>query len=255
MKKYIVILTLLASGCVTAAAGVDPEIFVLENGMKFILLPRSEEPNSVAVGWVAKVGSVNERPGITGMSHFFEHLMFKGTNTVGTNNAEKDAEFTNTERVLRNHMLEIIWGEQYARFKLGEIDDPWDAKNDTPQLSSLRKELRETMESHRDVIVKDEFSSIYQGAGATGMNAFTSEDVTFYINQIPANKFELWCWMESDRLQNSVFREFFSERDVVHEERRMRTESTPTGIFQEQFNSMFWQASPYSWPVSDLYKK
>ncbi|MBT6268830.1 MAG: insulinase family protein [Phycisphaerae bacterium] len=249
MKKYIVILTLLASGCVTAVAGVDPEIFVLENGMKFILLPRSEEPNSVAVGWVAKVGSVNERPGITGMSHFFEHLMFKGTNTVGTNNAEKDAEFTNTERVLRNHMLEIIWGEQYARFKLGEIDDPWDAKNDTPQLSSLRKELRETMESHRDVIVKDEFSSIYQGAGATGMNAFTSEDVTFYINQIPANKFELWCWMESDRLQNSVFREFFSERDVVHEERRMRTESTPTGIFQEQFNSMFWQASPYSWPV------
>jgi predicted Zn-dependent peptidase len=249
MKKYIAILVLLIGGFMPAVADVSPEIFVLDNGMKFILLPRSEEPNNVAVGWVAKVGSVNERPGITGMSHFFEHLMFKGTNTIGTTDAEADVLYTDTERVLRNQMLEIIWNEQYAKFKSGEIDDPWDAQYDTPLLSTLRKELQETMRLHRDVIVKDEFSSVYQGAGATGMNAFTSEDVTFYINQVPANKFELWCWMESDRLINSVFREFFSERDVVHEERRMRTDSTPTGVFQEQFNSMFWQASPYSWPV------
>jgi predicted Zn-dependent peptidase len=55
--------------------------------------------------------------------------------------------------------------------------------------------------------------------------------------------------MESDRLLDSVFREFYSERDVVHEERRLRTESTPTGVFQEQFDAMFWQSSPYSWPV------
>jgi predicted Zn-dependent peptidase len=132
---------------------------------------------------------------------------------------------------------------------LGEIDDPWDEKHDTPELSSLRKELKETMNNHRGVIVKDELASLYQSEGAVGLNAFTSEDVTFYINQLPANKLELWCWLESDRLANSVFREFFSERDVVHEERRMRTESSPIGEFQEQFNSMFWQASPYSWPV------
>jgi predicted Zn-dependent peptidase len=146
-------------------------------------------------------------------------------------------------------MLDIIWGEQYDRFKLGEIDDPWSDKNDTPQLASLRAELKRVMEDHRSVIVKDEFASIYQSAGAVGLNAFTSEDVTFYINMLPANKLELWCWMESDRLSNSVFREFFSERDVVHEERRMRTEASPTGEFDEQFNSLFWQASSYSWPV------
>jgi predicted Zn-dependent peptidase len=105
------------------------------------------------------------------------------------------------------------------------------------------------MEEHREVIIKDELASLYQSEGAVGLNAFTSEDVTFYINQLPANKLELWCWIEADRLANSVFREFFSERDVVHEERRMRTESSPTGEFQEQFNSMFWQASSYSWPV------
>ncbi len=228
---------------------VSPEIYILDNGMKFILLPRFEEPNSVAVGWVARVGSVNERPGITGISHFFEHLMFKGTNTIGTSDTSADENYIAKERMLRNQMLDIVWDNQYRRYKLGEIDDPWDAKNDTPKLASLRKELKGVMDAHREVIVKDEFSSVYTGAGATGMNAFTSEDVTFYINQLPANKFELWCWMESDRLKNSVFREFFSERDVVHEERRMRTESSPTGVFQEQFNSMFWQASPYSWPV------
>ena len=228
---------------------VQPEEFTLDNGMKFLLLQRSEEPNLVAAGWVAKVGSVNERPGITGMSHFFEHLMFKGTDTIGTSDPVADAAFTDRERGLRNAMLEITWGEQYDRFRAGEIDDPWDADNDTPRLAELREELKAAMEEHRSVIVKDEFASVYQAAGATGLNAFTTYDLTFYINQLPANKFELWCWMESDRLANSVFREFFSERDVVHEERRMRTESSPTGEFDEQFEALFWQGSPYSWPV------
>ena len=249
MNRIVVFLFSCVLFSSVARGQVQPEVFTLDNGMKFILLPRFEEPNSVAAGWVAKVGSVNERPGITGISHFFEHLMFKGTKTIGTSDAVADAAFTDSERIIRNRMLDIIWGEQYARFKNGEIDDPWDEAYDTPELAGLRSDLLVAMEEHRSVIIKDEFASIYQGGGAVGLNAFTSEDVTFYINQLPANKLELWCWMESDRLSDSVFREFFSERDVVHEERRMRTESSPTGEFDEQFNSMFWQASPYSWPV------
>lgn len=249
MKLYITILASIVCARSLVAQQVEPDVFTLDNGMKFILLQRAEEPNSVAAGWLAKVGSVNERPGITGLSHYFEHLMFKGTDTIGTTDAEADREFTLKESGLRDQMLQIVWGEQYDRYKDGEIDDPWDESNDTPQLAALRKELARTMEEHRSVIIKDEFASVYQKEGAVGMNAFTSEDLTFYINGLPANKLELWCWMESDRLQNSVFREFFSERDVVHEERRMRTESSPTGEFDEQFNSMFWQASPYSWPV------
>lgn len=249
MKQIISMFCSCVAVVQVAFGQVEPEVFTLDNGMKFILLPRFEEPNNVAAGWVAKVGSVNERPGITGISHFFEHLMFKGTNTIGTSDSGADAEYTEKERSIRNMMLDIIWNEQYARYKSGEIDDPWNDKNDTPQLASLRAELQRVIEDHRSVIVKDEFASIYQSAGAVGLNAFTSEDVTFYINMLPANKLELWCWMESDRLSNSVFREFFSERDVVHEERRMRTEASPTGEFDEQFNSLFWQASPYSWPV------
>ena len=178
MKKMISIFCSCLAVVQITFGQVEPEVFTLDNGMKFILLPRFEEPNNVAAGWVAKVGSVNERPGITGISHFFEHLMFKGTNTIGTSNAAADAEFTEKERSIRNMMLDIIWGEQYDRFKLGEIDDPWSDKNDTPQLASLRAELKRVMEDHRSVIVKDEFASIYQSAGAVGLNAFTSEDLS-----------------------------------------------------------------------------
>ncbi|HTH46076.1 MAG TPA: pitrilysin family protein, partial [Candidatus Limnocylindria bacterium] len=90
---------------------------------------------------------------------------------------------------------------------------------------------------------------IYTTAGASGMNAFTTEDMTGYFINVPANKLELWAWMESERLLRPVFREFYAERDVVFEERRMRTESTPLGKFAEEFNSMFWEAHPYHWPV------
>ncbi|MDP6601585.1 MAG: pitrilysin family protein [Phycisphaerales bacterium] len=249
MKRMIIATAVAACTLPANAQQVDPEVFTLDNGMKFILLPRFEEPNNIAAGWVAKVGSVNERPGITGISHFFEHMMFKGTDIIGTTDPEKDAAYRQKERELRNRMLALTWGEQYDRYRAGEIADPWDAASDTPELASLRQQLQDTMEEHRSVIVKDEFASIYQEEGANGLNAFTTQDLTFYINGLPANKFELWCWMESDRLANSVFREFFSERDVVHEERRMRTESSPTGEFDEQFDAMFWQGSPYSWPV------
>ena len=106
-----------------------------------------------------------------------------------------------------------------------------------------------TREREKDLIVKNEFDKIYTTAGASGMNAGTTDDFTVYFINVPANKLELWFWMESDRLLNPVFREFYSERDVVHEERRMRTDSTPTGKFEEEFDAMFWTSSPYTWPV------
>ncbi|HXV77068.1 MAG TPA: pitrilysin family protein, partial [Candidatus Polarisedimenticolaceae bacterium] len=105
------------------------------------------------------------------------------------------------------------------------------------------------VEEQREIMVKDEFDEIYTTAGASSMNAGTTEDLTLYFITVPANKLELWFWMESDRLLNPIMREFYSERDVVHEERRLRTESTPTGKFDEQFDAMFWQSHPYSWPV------
>jgi len=255
---------LVAAGLVFAAAGsaaaqqVAVEEFTLPNGMQFLLVPRSDQPNVVSAGWVAKVGSVNERPGITGISHFFEHMMFKGTDTIGTRDPAKDARYRAEQKALRDEINRLVWTRQYDRFFKGEIDDPWNPANDTQEIRVLRAKLDELIKAQQGrgpggpaaaTIVKDEFDQVYTKAGGSGMNAFTTYDLTCYFITVPANTLELWAWMESDRLHDSVFREFYSERDVVHEERRLRTESTPTGRFEEQFDALFWASSGYSWPV------
>ena len=137
------------------------------------------------------------------------------------------------------------------RTDLGRIEDPFDPVSpDAGAPSSLdRSGSMKLFEEQSELIIKEDFSRLYSGQGASGMNAGTSYDYTIYFVNVPANKLELWFWMESDRLLNPVFREFYSEREVVHEERRLRTDSTPTGKFQEQFDSLFWQSSPYGWPV------
>jgi predicted Zn-dependent peptidase len=255
----------LASALLAACLGgtaiaqqVAVEEFRLDNGMEFLLVPRGDQPNVVSAGWVAKVGSVNERPGITGISHFFEHMMFKGTDTIGTRDANRDAEYRRQQQEIRDEINRLVWTGQYDRYFRGEIADPWDPANDTQPLRVLRGRLDALIKAQQGrgeqgveaaTIVKDEFDQVYTKAGGSGMNAFTSHDLTCYFITVPANKLELWAWMESDRLHDSTFREFYSERDVVHEERRLRTDSTPTGRFEEQFDSMFWASCGYSWPV------
>jgi predicted Zn-dependent peptidase len=240
---------LSAAGIVQASevAKVPVETFELSNGMKFLAVVRPEL-STVSAGWVARVGSANERPGITGMSHFFEHMMFKGSRTLGTRNLERDLQILEEQEKLQDEMR-AIYREQRERYRLGEIADPFADEARPPELVEIQKKFDALAEEQRELMVKDEYDRIYTAAGASGINAFTSEDVTVYFLTVPANKLELWFWMESDRLLHPVFREFYSERDVVHEERRLRTESTPTGEFVEIFDAMFWQSHPYGWPV------
>ncbi|MEZ4315938.1 MAG: pitrilysin family protein [Myxococcota bacterium] len=241
--------TVLLAAAPAWGQSVEAEEFVLDNGMKFLLYPRAEQPHNVSAGWVAHVGSVNERPGITGISHFFEHMMFKGTRTIGTSDAEQDASFRDRQEAVRGQLRALQIEQNYPRYLAGEIADPWHASNDTAAMKELRAQLDQLITDHKSVIVKDEFDQVYTQLGGSRMNAFTSNDLTFYFITVPSNKLEHWAWLESDRLADSVFREFYSERDVVHEERRKRTESTPTGVYDEQFQAMFWESSPYSWPV------
>jgi len=230
-----------------AEAKVPVQSFELDNGMKFLLVPQPEK-STVAAGWVAKVGSANERPGITGLSHLFEHMMFKGTHTIGTTSLDRDLEIIAEQEEIQKRIREI-YRDQRARWRRGEIDDPFDPENRTEEQIELEKKFETLVEEQRELMIKDEFDKIYTEAGGSSMNAGTMEDLTLYFVNVPANKLELWFWMESDRLGAPVFREFYSERDVVHEERRLRTESTPTGKFDEQFEAMFWESHPYSWPV------
>ncbi len=220
---------------------------VLPNGMKLLLVERHDEP-TVSGGWVAHVGSANERPGITGTAHLFEHMMFKGTPTIGTKDYQKDLEIIAEQEKVRGDMR-AEEAKMRAAYRRGEITDLLSPEQKTPRWQELNKRFNELIAQQREVLVKNEFDRIYSAAGGSGMNAFTSEDMTAYFCTVPANKLELWMWMESERLLHPVFREFYAERDVVFEERRMRTDSTPLGKFAEEFNSMFWEAHPYHWPV------
>jgi predicted Zn-dependent peptidase len=102
---------------------------------------------------------------------------------------------------------------------------------------------------HRSLAALGEFGRVYAEAGARGLNALTLQDQTLYFVTLPAERLELWFWMESDRLLHPVLREFYTERRVVAEERRQRAESTPTGPFDEQLRALFWGSHPYGWPV------
>jgi predicted Zn-dependent peptidase len=219
----------------------------LPNGMRLLLVERHDEP-TVAGGWVAHVGSSNERLGITGIAHLFEHMMFKGTPTIGTKDYKKDLEIIAAQERVRDEMRQEDRKMRVA-YRHGEINDLLKPENKSARYRELETEFKRLITEQRDVLVKNEFDRIYSGAGGSGMNAFTSEDMTAYFVTVPANKLELWMWMESERILHPVFREFYAERDVVFEERRMRTDSTPLGKFQEEFNALFWESSPYAWPV------
>jgi len=234
----------LASGF---AQQVPVEEHTLSNGMKLLMVERHHSP-AVAGGWVARVGSVNERPGITGIAHLFEHMMFKGTPTIGTSDAKRDAEIIEQQEQVRDVMRREETKMRLA-VRRGEIDDMVKPENKTERYRELEAQFKELIAAQRKVLVKNEFDRIYTTAGASGMNAFTSNDMTGYFITVPANKLELWAWMESERLLRPVFREFYAERDVVFEERRMRTESTPLGKFQESLEALFWESHPYGWPV------
>jgi predicted Zn-dependent peptidase len=250
MKRILIapaVLVVAALLSDAAAQQVQVQEFLLGNGMKFLMVPRKGDPN-VAAGWIAKVGSVNERPGITGVSHLFEHMMFKGTRTIGTSDIEKDLKTMERMDAVK---AEIRKEEQVQirKLRLGEIGSLTDPSARSARHRELLQELASLEKQQKDLIIKNEFDKIYTSAGASGMNAGTSNDFTVYFINVPANKLELWFWMESDRLSSPVFREFYAERDVVYEERRMRVESTPTGKFEEEFDALFWTSSPYGWPT------
>ncbi len=249
-KIALLAIAVLLCGLTVAAQQAEvpvTEVF-LDNGMKLLMVERHESP-TISAGWVTHVGSVNEEVGATGIAHLFEHMMFKGSPTIGTTNFEKESDIMARLDALRLEM-EAEYERMREMKRRGEIEGSiYLPENQTERLAELRERMKALQDEQKQFIVKDEFDQIYTESGASGLNAGTMQDATFYFITVPANKLELWFWMESERLLNAVFREFYTERDVVREERRMRTESNPVAKFEEQFDFMFWGSLPYHHPV------
>jgi predicted Zn-dependent peptidase len=229
------------------AQSIDATEYILENGMQVLMVERHEAPTIMA-SIFARVGSANETTGITGISHLFEHMMFKGTETIGTKDIERDREIMARLDLLRDQMMdeERIMREQLRR---GQIKDLLAPEAKTPRFRELEVEFDALILEQRELLIKDQLNELYSKNGGFFLNAFTSEDLTGYFVRLPKNKIELYMWLESDRFMNPVFREFYSERNVVREERRLGVDSTPTGLIEEEFRAMFWKSSSYSWDV------
>src|SRR5256885_4365705 len=213
----------------------------LPNGLTAVVCQRPDSAPVFSFFENVDAGSVQDPQGKTGLAQMFEHEAFKGTETIGTKNyaAEKVA-------------LQKV-EDAYAAY-LHERDKRVD--RDEVKLKQLEKAWQDAIKDAQQYVVPNEFSEILDRNGEEGMNAFTAEDNTGYFYSLPINRLELWAYMESSRYTHPVFREFYKERNVVTEERRMRTDSNPIGRLIEQFVAEAYAAHPYHRPgvgyISDL---
>jgi predicted Zn-dependent peptidase len=205
----------------------------LANGLSVILVERHGAPVfSTIYGF--KVGSVDEIQGITGTAHLFEHMAFKGTPKIGTSDFEKEKPILDkVNQVGREWSLELLKGD----------------KADKEKIARLREELTKLETEEKKYIVKDEIDVIYTNVGGDGLNAGTGTDMTSYIISLPSNQLELFCLIESERMKNTVLREFYIERSVIQEERKQTTEAVPTRMLYEMFMGAAFIAHPYNHPV------
>ncbi len=240
MKKAL--LTLLILSILGVPAGADAlkvgvREHILRNGMRVLILEKHDAPLAAAVIQF-RTGSVNERPGITGASHLLEHMMFKGTRLFGT--SDYAAEMPILKEIDR--LASLMEKEQAGMLTAY-------GKGDPEKTAALKKKIMALIEKERRYIIKDELWSTYQKNGSEILNASTGYDTTQYYVELPANRLELWALLESDRMGNAVFREFYSERDVVREERRLGIETRPEGLLWEKFMASLFEATPYRWHV------
>jgi predicted Zn-dependent peptidase len=210
---------------------------VLPNGLTLVICERPEAP-VFSYSTFIDAGDVNDPSGQSGLAHMFEHLAFKGTSQIGTTNYA---------------------AEKVALAKVEAANDAYEAEylkavgRDEKKLAELKKAFKDAEAEAHKFVVPNQFTDVAERNGAEGLNAETGLDETMYFWSMPENRLELWAWLESGRLSDVVPREFYKERDVVNEERRMRTDSNPIGRLVEQFLATAYVAHNYGrssigWP-------
>lgn len=244
MRKswLIILMTCLCTTTLHAApaaeeprAGLAEKVIehTLKNGMKLLMVERHTSPTVSA--WIRfRVGSVDERSDERGLAHMLEHMLFKGTKTLGTKDYAAEKPILDRIEVTAQAMI----AEKAKR-----------EKGDKARIAELQKQLDALDAEAEKYVIKDEFFELYSKNGGVGYNAFTSRDGTTYLISLPSNKLELWAAIESDRMQNPVLREFYSERAVVMEERRRSTDADPESKLWETFVASSFLAHPYGQPT------
>ncbi len=208
------------------------EEFRLDNGMLFLLLPRHDVPTFSGF-IIVKVGNVDNPEGSTGLAHLFEHMAFKGTDYIGSLDVVK-------ETAVRDSMV-VVGNELSALVRIASAAD-------STRITQLRGEITRLQERENELIIPMEFARVLEKY-TYNFNAYTSQDFTAYHSTLPTNNLEVWMLMESERLQNPVFREFYSELGVVKDERLMRSDDSPEGMAWEVLKSSAFSKHPYRYPT------
>jgi len=242
LKSFVLVLILAALAAAQDMASFEKRTTVkkLDNGLTVVICERPEAPVFSFFTHV-DAGSVQDPLGETGLAHMFEHMAFKGTDKIGT-----------TDYAAEKVALEKV-EQTYAAY-IAERDKP--VGRDEQKLKDLEKAWKDAVVEANRYVKPNEFPQIVENNGGEDLNANTSDDETNYFYSFPENRLELWAYLESERFLHPVMREFYKERNVVIEERRMRTDSNPIGRLLEQFTTAAFQAHPYHRPtigwMSDL---
>lgn len=231
---------LLAAGAGSALAqgylDLEKQVqeFTLPNGLTVLVLERPEVP-VFSFNTYVDAGSANEVQGITGIAHILEHMAFKGTAEIGTRDPKGER---------------AAMAAEDAAFAALRAERLKGALADTARLRELEAAFAAAKDAARAFVVSNEFGQIVESNGGVGLNAGTGADATNYYYSLPANRLELWAYLEGQRMARPVLREFYTEKDgPVTEERRMRTDNNPIGMLFEQFQNMAFSAHPYQHAV------
>jgi len=242
LKSFAIVLVLAALAAAQDLASFEKRTTVktLDNGLTVVICERPEAPVFSFFTHV-DAGSVQDPLGQTGLAHMFEHMAFKGTDKIGT--TDYPAEKVALEKV-----------EQVYAAYIAERDKP--VGRDDQKVKELQKAWMDAVTDANKYVKPNEFPQIVEMNGGEDLNANTSDDETNYFYSFPENRLELWAYLESERFLHPVMREFYKERNVVIEERRMRVDSNPIGRLLEQFTTAAFQAHEYHRPtigwISDL---
>ena len=234
--RFLILLAVVAltAGSAGAQTYLDLEgqiqEFTLDNGVQFIVLENHDVP-VFSFRTFVNVGSANEVRGITGLTHILEHMAFKGTEEIGTNDAKAEAKAMAVEDAA------------FAALKAERLKG---INADPAKIEELEAAFTAAKDAAREFVVTNEFGQIVENNGGQGLNAYTNSDVTVYLYNMPSNRLELWAYIEGARMSKPVFREFYTEKDgPVTEERRMRTDNNPIGRMIEQFQNLMFMANGY----------
>jgi predicted Zn-dependent peptidase len=214
----------------------------LANGLTVLMVERHQAP-IVSINMTFGVGGVNEQVGQTGLAHLYEHMAFKGTRTVGTKDYEKEKPILD-----ELHRVGTELEQRQRELARRGADVPAEPAEKTA-IEGLQKRFKELQDQAAQYVAGNEMALLYQRHGGVGLNASTGKDLTRYVISLPANRLPLWAAIESDRMANPVLREFYKERGVVMEERRLRNDDSPTGSLYETFTSAAFRAHQYGVPT------